>query len=59
MRGLQTKSPLTLAWQGGLAAAFITAIVTGGHWISALETGVALGVLAFLIGLGYRLFPRR
>jgi hypothetical protein len=41
MKGLQTKRPLTLGWQGALAGGFMVVILTRGHWISALEAGDA------------------
>ena len=58
MKGLQTKNPLTLGWQGALAGGFMVAIVTRGHWLSALEAGVGIGIVCFLIGLAYRLIKR-
>jgi membrane-associated phospholipid phosphatase len=55
LKGLRTKQPHTLAWQGFLAGAFMVAVVSGGHWLSSLEAGVGIGIVCFLIGLGYRL----
>jgi uncharacterized protein YqfA (UPF0365 family) len=59
MKGLQTKRPLTLGWQGALAGGFMVVILTRGHWISALEAGVGIGIVCFLIGLVYRVATRR
>ena len=59
MKGLQTKRPLTLGWQGALAGGFMVVILTRGHWISALEAGVGIGIVCVLIGLVYRLATRR
>ena len=54
MTGLETKRPHTLGWQGFLAGGFMVAIFTRGDWIAAIEAGVGIGILCFLIGLVYR-----
>ena len=54
MRGLRTKSPLTLGAQGLLVGVFMVAIVTRGDWAAALEAGVGIGIVCLLIGVVYR-----
>jgi hypothetical protein len=58
MRGLRTKRPHTLAWQGFLAGGFMVLVVTRGDWLAALEAGIAIGLVCFLIGLAYRTASR-
>ena len=59
MRGLRTKSPLTLGAQGLLASGFVVAIVTHGDWAAALEAGVGIGIVCLLIGVVYRAISGR
>ena len=59
MTGLQTKRPRTLAWQGFLAGGFMVVIVTRGDWIAALEAGVGIAVICYLIGLAYRMVSHK
>jgi hypothetical protein len=59
MKGLQTKRPHTLAWQGFLTGGFMIVIVTQGDWTAALEGGVGIGIVCFLIGLAYALWRKR
>ena len=52
--GLRTKRPLVLALQGFLTGTFMVALVTHGHWASAIESGVGIGIASGAVGLAYR-----